>query len=221
LPKLLARGAVFRRLRKTCHVLGLRFHRTENIMDQGTFAFASEFRPDVIVSLCHQILKEPLISLPTLGVVNIHPGILPNYRGIQPYFWALAEGASRSGVTMHLIEDERIDAGGVLGRASYPNRPGMSVQLNYFLTIKCASALLPDCLAALAAGQLTPRPQRPDEGGYFRWPDSAAFERLRARGYRLISFRELTKILIGRYDRFSAETSELSLRSADTTGRSG
>lgn len=212
LPKLLARGAIFRRLRKTCRVLELPFHRTQNVMDEGTLQFAREFEPDVIVSLCHQILKEPLISLAPLGIVNVHPGVLPGFRGIQPYFWELSEGAGRGGATLHLIEDERIDSGGVLGCVSFPTTPGMSVQLNYFLTTKCAAALLPACLEALQGGELQPAPQAQDVGAYYRWPDSAAFERLRERGHCLVSFRQLLGILIGRYDGFRAELSQLHTR---------
>lgn len=204
-PKLLARGAVFRRLRRICRSLNLPFHRTENVMSEETMDFSREFSPDVIVSLCHQILKEPLISLAPLGVVNVHPGLLPDFRGIQPYFWELSEGAARSGVTLHLIEDERIDTGGVLGQASYPTPPGVSVQLNYFLTIKCAATLLPSCVAALSQGRLLPTPQNLDEGAYYRWPNSAAFERLRSRGHTLISFRQLFDILVGRFDDFCAD----------------
>ena len=209
LPKLLGRGANFRRLRRTCELLKLRFVRSENVMSTEALAFAREFEPDVIVSLCHQILKEPLISLAPLGVVNVHPGVLPEFRGIQPYFWELSEGAPHAGATLHLIEDERIDAGGVLGRVSYRVSPGMSVQLNYLLTIKCVARLLPTCLGALEAGELEPQAQREDEGAYYRWPDSAAFDRLRARGHALISLRQLFGILVGRYDGFQAGDQEL------------
>ena len=213
-PKLFARGAVFRRLRRICRSQNLPFHRTENVMSEETMEFSRKFSPDVVISLCHQILKEPLIGLAPLGIINIHPGLLPEFRGIQPYFWELSEGASRSGVTLHLIEDERIDAGGILGQASYPTPPGVSVQLNYFLTIKCAAALLPSCVAALGGGQAFPSPQNPDEGAYYRWPDSAAFAKLRSRGHALISLRQLLGILIGRFDDFHAERSELSLGTA-------
>lgn len=211
LPKLLARGAIFRRLRRTCRLLGLRFHRTENVMADGTLSFAREFAPDVIVSLCHQILREPLISLPRLGIVNVHPGLLPDFRGIQPYFWELSEGSPEAGATLHLIEDERVDAGGVLGRTSFAVEAGMSVQLNYYQTIRSASSLLPDCLAALEAGRLSPEDQDAEEGAYYRWPDTQAFDRLRERGHALISMRQLIGILIGRYDGFEAKRADLSL----------
>lgn len=209
LPKLLARGPSFRRLRRSCRVLGIPFLRSENVMDEATLEFARGFTPDVVVNLCHQILKEPLISLAPLGIVNVHPGVLPEFRGIQPYFWELSEGADSAGVTLHLIEDERIDTGGVLAWATYPVQAGMSVQLNYFLTIRCASALLPACLSNLAAGRARPVAQDPGQGNYFRWPDSAAFDRLRERGFVLVSFRQLWAILVGHHDHFVPERSEL------------
>jgi folate-dependent phosphoribosylglycinamide formyltransferase PurN len=212
-PKLARSGPVFRRLRATCRRHGVPFHRTADVMDEGSLAFAREFQPDVIVSLCHQILKEPLISLAPLGIVNVHPGVLPEFRGIQPYFWELSEGSEHAGATLHLIEDERIDAGGVLGRTSFRTSPGMSVQLNYYLSIRSASALLPACLEALAGGRLEPEAQDPDAGAYYRWPDSEAFGRLRERGHPLVSLRQLAALLLGRFDAFEAERSELCSRS--------
>ena len=205
LPKVMGRGAIFRRLRATCRRQEIPFHRSENVMSEETLAFAREFAPDVIVSLCHQILKEPLISLAPLGIVNVHPGLLPDFRGIQPYFWELSEGSMRAGATLHLIEDERVDAGGVLARTSYATTPGMSVQLNYYLTIQSAARLLPDCLKALQGGELDPETQTESGGAYYRWPDSAAFERLRTRGHALISYRQLLGILHGRYDGHRAD----------------
>ncbi|MCA9001137.1 MAG: hypothetical protein KDB61_04375, partial [Planctomycetes bacterium] len=216
LPKLLARGAVFRRLRATCRRMAIPFHRTENVMDDASLSFARNFEPDVIVSLCHQILKEPLISLAPLGIVNVHPGVLPEFRGIQPYFWELSEGAQRAGATLHLIEDEQVDAGGVLARASYAIPAGISVQCNYYLTIQCAARLLPDCIGRLQAGELEPEAQDPNDGAYYRWPDSAAFERLKGRGHCLISYRQLLGILVSRYDGHRADSATFCGREGGT-----
>jgi methionyl-tRNA formyltransferase len=211
LPKMCGRGAVFRRLRRICAGMRLPFHRTQNVMDPETLEFVREFAPDVIVSLCHQILREPLISAAPLGIVNIHPGVLPEFRGIQPYFWQLSEGAPNSGATLHLIEDEQVDAGGVLGRTRFPNKKGTSVQLNYYLTIRSASELLPRCLAALEQGRLLPQPQKQGEGAYYRWPDSEAFDRLGQVGSSLFTPGQLAGILLGHHDRMDGLRSELSL----------
>jgi len=210
-PKILSRGATFRRLRQTARLHGLPFLRVDDVMCEESLSFIREHGADVVVSLFHQILRAPLIAIPRLGVVNVHPGLLPEFRGIQPYFWELSEGSERAGATLHLIEDERIDAGGILAQASYRTFPGMSVQLNYYLTSKVASSLLPRCLGALEEGRLQPRAQSADEGAYWRWPDSAAFTRLKERGYPLIGWRQLFGVLAGHQDEFEAESESLAM----------
>jgi folate-dependent phosphoribosylglycinamide formyltransferase PurN len=210
-PKLLRRGPVFQRLSSIARRHALPFLKTADVMSPEALAFISAQRPDVIVTLFHQIIRRELIGIPRLGVVNLHPGLIPAFRGIQPYFWELCEGSRRAGATLHFIEDEAIDAGRVLGRTSFEVLPGMSVQLNYYLTCRAASRLLPDCLAALENGRLEPRVQAPDEGAYWRWPDSAAFDRLQAAGHCLMSWRQLFGLLVGRYDDVPASR-ELELR---------
>jgi len=204
-PKLLRRGAVFRRLRWIARRRGLPFHKTRDVMAEETLAFVRAQAPAVVVSLFHQILKEPLLALPRHGVVNIHPGLLPEFRGIQPYFWELSEGFGRAGPTLHLIEDESVDTGRVLAQASYPTWPGLSVQLNYYLTCQAAARLLPACLGDLAEGRARPLRQKDGAGAYWRWPDSAAYDRLRAAGHALFRWRDLWGILAGRYDAHRAD----------------
>ena len=201
LPKLMRRGAVFRRLRWIARRHGLPFLKTDNVMSSDALDFVRAQQPDVVVTVVHQILKGPLIAIPRHGVVNIHPGLLPDFRGIQPYFWELSEGSAEAGPTLHLIEDEGIDTGGVLVASRYPVRPRMSVQHNYFLTARAAAAILPECVEALCEGRLEPRAQDPEEGAYYRWPDSVAFDRLKKRGHCLFSWRQLLRILTGRTTR--------------------
>lgn len=208
-PKILRRGAVFRRLRRIARLAGLPFLRTADIMAPDTLAFLRAQDPDVVVTMVHQIVKRPLIEIPRCGVVNLHPGVLPDFRGIQPYFWELSEGAARAGATLHLIEDETIDTGGMLAEASYATWPGLSVQLNYYLTSQVTAQLLPRCLEELVAGRLRPQAQDPGAGAYYRWPDSAAYDRLEQRGHRLLKWGHLWGILSGRYDAFRADEQRL------------
>ena len=200
LPKFMGRGPVFRRLRSIARRHRLPFHRTEDIMSAGTMDFIRAQRPDLVVTLFHQIVRQALIDLPRLGVVNIHPGLIPDFRGIQPYFWELSEGSRRAGATMHFIEDESVDSGGILAQASFDVPPGVSVQRNYYLTCQAAGRLLPRVIAALEDGTLTATPQDGEAGAYWRWPDSAAFTRLRARGHSLVSWRQLVGLLAGADD---------------------
>jgi folate-dependent phosphoribosylglycinamide formyltransferase PurN len=202
-PKILRRGAVFRRLSWIAERHGAPYQRSENVLSEESLQFLREFRPDVIVTLVHQILKGEILRMAPHGIVNIHPGLLPEFRGIQPYFWALSEGAENAGVSLHLIEDEKVDTGPLLARASFAVRRGMSVQLVYFLASICAAQMLPSVLSELSSGRTAPIPQ--GDGNYYGWPDSAAYDRLFARGHRLFSFVDLWRILTGRYGDFCPE----------------
>lgn len=65
------------------------------------------------------IVKEPVISA-VRHVVNVHPGVLPGYRGRHPLPQAIVHGERMMGCTVHLVDGPEIDAGPVLARAELP-----------------------------------------------------------------------------------------------------
>lgn len=72
-------------------------------------------RPDIIICAFFQyILKKPIIDIPPLGCVNLHPAYLPINRGWQPNEWPILDG-SPAGVCIHYI-DEGIDTGDIIVR---------------------------------------------------------------------------------------------------------
>ncbi|MBI1748527.1 MAG: methionyl-tRNA formyltransferase [Acidobacteria bacterium] len=74
----------------------------------------SGLQPDLIVVVSfRQILKKALIAVPHKGVINVHPSLLPKYRGRANIAWAIINGESKTGVTVHYI-DEKIDTGPIV-----------------------------------------------------------------------------------------------------------
>lgn len=67
----------------------------------------------VIVSTWGEKLKKHIISLPKIATINVHPSLLPKYRGPNPYLQAIVHGEKESGVTFHLM-DEEFDTGAIL-----------------------------------------------------------------------------------------------------------
>ena len=59
------------------------------------------------------------LSVPTYGVVNGHPSLLPRYRGPSPVAWAVRNGESEIGFTLHYMDAE-LDTGNILGQARIP-----------------------------------------------------------------------------------------------------
>ena len=106
-----------------------------------------------------RILPIEILQVPPMGVVNIHPSLLPKYRGPSPVVTAILEGEDTAGVTIMLL-DEGMDTGPILAQST-PVRlsgteKGAGLQGALF---KEGVSMLPDVLKGLQEGSLTPRPQ--------------------------------------------------------------
>jgi methionyl-tRNA formyltransferase len=65
-----------------------------------------------------QIIPGALIDMPRLGILNVHPSLLPRHRGATPIQAAIAEGDSRTGVTI-IRMDERVDTGPIVATTDW------------------------------------------------------------------------------------------------------
>jgi methionyl-tRNA formyltransferase len=94
--------------------LGLQVLQPERVKEPYFIAQLAELRPDVIVVAAFgQILPPAVLDLPRLGCVNVHPSLLPKYRGAAPINWAIINGESKTGVTTYIM-DEGMDTGPIL-----------------------------------------------------------------------------------------------------------
>ncbi len=64
-----------------------------------------------------QIIPQAIIDLPRYGILNVHASLLPHYRGAAPIQWAIANGDTKTGVTIMQI-DAGLDTGGMLRKAA-------------------------------------------------------------------------------------------------------
>ena len=105
------------------------------------------------------IVPPPVLRLFRGRALNVHPGPLPDYGGLHMNQWALRNGESRFGATIHLM-DERVDAGAIVRQAWFdiaPTDTGLSL---FVRTQQAASALLREVLDDILAGRrLNPAPQ--------------------------------------------------------------
>lgn len=72
----------------------------------------------IIVYKMPFLLKKGIFSIPKYGSINIHPSLLPQYRGPNPWFWIYFNKEKESGVTLHRI-DEKEDHGDILTQAKF------------------------------------------------------------------------------------------------------
>jgi methionyl-tRNA formyltransferase len=82
--------------------------------DDGFISTLCRHSPDVIVLVAFgQLLPEAILHLPQQGCLNVHPSLLPKYRGAAPVQWAIINGEHKTGVTVFRM-DKRLDAGDIL-----------------------------------------------------------------------------------------------------------
>ena len=73
--------------------------------------------PDVIVVAAFgQLLPQTVLDIPPCGTINLHPSLLPKYRGAAPIQWALINGETETGVTLMLL-DAGEDTGDIIATA--------------------------------------------------------------------------------------------------------
>lgn len=70
-------------------------------------------KPDLAVVVAFRMLPKLVWSIPTIGTLNLHAALLPDYRGAAPINWVLINGEKQTGATTFMI-DEKIDTGGIL-----------------------------------------------------------------------------------------------------------
>lgn len=161
-----------------------------------------DFAPDLLVSIRYgRILKGEALAIPPLGTLNLHSGLLPDYRGVLATMRALLAGDADVGCTIHFIDDGTIDTGAVVERVRVPVVPGASLFAHVQALYPPGIAALGGWLRALAAGEAIRRePQRRDDGAYHSWPSPADFARLAAAGIPVVDMDEYVALL-GRFAR--------------------
>lgn len=95
----------------------------ERLKDPVVTATLREWRPDLgVVAAYGKLIPEEILSLPRLGLINVHASLLPKYRGAAPVQRAVIDGERETGVTIMRVE-KMLDAGAMLARVVRPIGP--------------------------------------------------------------------------------------------------
>jgi len=160
----------------------------ESIRDVNDPLFLERLRmlgTELVVSVsCPQIFKRPLIDLPERGCLNVHGALLPEYRGIMPSFWMLANDEKRAGVSIFFVNED-VDAGELCGQRTFEIRPGETLDAFLRRSKTVAAELLLDVLEEVEQSTVSRTPLDLSAGSYYSWPDRRAVQRFQAAGRRL------------------------------------
>ncbi len=156
-------------------------------------AAIAEWRPDLFVVADYgAILKPALLAVPRLGAINVHPSLLPKYRGAAPIPWAIANGETETGVTIQFMS-ERMDAGDIILAEREPIGPDDTAATLEPRLAALGARLIPRVLSLFERPPVprTPQdeaaatyaPKLSKEDGRLDWSRPAAELRNRVRGF--------------------------------------
>ncbi len=125
----------------------------------GIGAFAERLAPDLVLSVFYRdLLPAPVLAAARLAALNLHPSLLPAYRGRAPINWVLVRGESQTGVTLHHMIG-RVDAGDVVGQRVIAIAPRETALSLYRKVEEEGVGLLAEMLPRVAAGNAPRLPQ--------------------------------------------------------------
>ncbi len=142
--------------------------------------------PQLIISLRFGlIIRDAVIAIPRHGVINLHSGLLPDYRGVMATFRAMLNGDSEIASTLHFIQDSGVDTGDIISIEAVPLMTDKSYLFNVLNLYNRGCNQIVRAVAAISAGQpLNAQPQQ-GVGDYFSFPIETELEQFFALGQRL------------------------------------
>lgn len=171
---------------------GLTALAPEATQDAEMTASLRALQPDLVVLAAYgKILPGEFLRVAPLGALNVHPSLLPRFRGAVPVQAAILAGEAETGATLFVM-DEGIDTGPIVARRAIPLRgderaPALTARL-----FELSAELALEALPAYARGEIVPQPQPPGEpplrrltkeAGAIDWSRSAAEIERQVRAY--------------------------------------
>lgn len=141
-----------------------------SINDPALAALAAELQPDLIAVFGTTLIRGPLLQQGRLGMVNLHGGLSPAYRGADCTFWALYNGEpDQVGCTLHYI-DAGIDTGRLIAHIQPAVGPGDDELTLFWRGVRDSAEVYAQFVERAAAGEHFGVPQ-PDPGRLYRVRD--------------------------------------------------
>ncbi len=165
----------------------------ENVGADASVDEIRDLAPDLIVVAAYgQYIKPAILKIPPLEAINLHPSLLPKYRGAAPVQMAIAEGETTTGVTILYVSKE-MDAGDIILQEEICIGPDDTAETLFPRLAERGADLVLKVISLLERGEAPRTPQDHDaavhvhkltrEDGRIHWTLPAVTIRNRIRGF--------------------------------------
>lgn len=111
---------VYKKLEFTCLKNNIPFKRYKKINSEEVYQYVNSCTPHLcVVAHFERLIKSPILEIPPLGFINLHPSLLPFYRGMAPQHWPIINGEQETGVSVHYV-DAGVDTGDIIIQEHIP-----------------------------------------------------------------------------------------------------
>lgn len=139
--------------------LGIPVHQPVKLNDGAFESWLREQEPEACVLVAYgRILKQPILDVPKHGFLNMHPSLLPRYRGPSPIFAAVRAGDEVTGITIMRL-DAGMDTGDILVQETAPIEPADTTETLSARLADHGASMLVRALDQLASGTAVFTPQ--------------------------------------------------------------
>jgi methionyl-tRNA formyltransferase len=130
----------------------------EKLKNEEFLIELTKLKPDIIVVIAFKILPKEIFDIPSIAIFNIHPSLLPKYRGAAPINRTIINGDKETGLTSFIVQ-LKIDTGDILFQKKYQIHDGFTAgDLHDFLMPEAAQMTIETC-RLLLSGDYTPLKQ--------------------------------------------------------------
>jgi methionyl-tRNA formyltransferase len=114
------RNENYKVLEETAAKFGIVLVKDVNVNSESIKHCLKKIKPDIVIAVhLRKILDKGIFSLATKAAINVHPSLLPRFRGLSPQHQAILHGDTESGVTVHYI-DADVDTGDIIVQKKFP-----------------------------------------------------------------------------------------------------
>lgn len=138
----------------------------QNLRDPDLYDQLKSFDADIYVVVAYgKIIPGEIYNLPKYKTINLHPSLLPQYRGAAPMQWALINGETETGITVQMINDE-LDAGDIVIQEKLVLNEEINAGELQDIVIKRGADLIIDAIEGLVSGSIKPVEQNSAKATY-------------------------------------------------------
>jgi methionyl-tRNA formyltransferase len=174
---------------------GIEVSEIHSINCQAGIKTIKAFAPDLIVSIRFGlILQAAVIGMPKFGVINLHSGELPKYRGVMATFRAMQQNDTECGTSLHYISDSDIDSGAIISIS----KQALDYQRSYLHnTLSLYETGIKDVVNAINKIENTGECESysvNSKGNYFSFPSEHELEDFKQKGLTLYEYQDIIDI---------------------------